>query len=782
MGEYYIGQYRDHYAIFDSMGRVQTQYDTHAEAKADLDSYNKTGKPLPESTVMNEGLFGLGKKKEIPKVTVDEIKIIPTNFRKAYDNWWFYLPLKNNMDKDMLCDISNRIRKICNSEYGFDAYPTEFMVCSPKDIVREYKVDDYFDKEYLKNKNNIVICDYEFVGKSNIKSVASLKQRLGARYFNDVVNNAVYYQIKDDPKNKGIPIPELINNSKNYAVSYIDKDTLMAMYNYFASRTSANESVSFYEHTLNEDHSEISNDPEMEKLLALAGCTIEDLDMINNEEDIELDDDDPIDANTSREIDAVIDESVKSNIDTIKLADKAMEDNINQIEKFIPTAKEFLSQCKQKLVFVEKFNAEEFRTFTVGKKGSPEYNYSQKAKTFVEKCHAYDYDRGSDAELSKMSLNWVKYRLGTSIGKLGYNNKKVSVQQVELYKKCIDGGEYDKRLKYCGEELQKIHDNTLSFIESLEKKYSKDQLQKCINYQMALLLGSEYNYFFGQYCMTTGDRKSAETFSGRTRTSFFGKKIKDSVNESFLGIKSKKEKNAKELTKDEFDKLINDMVSINDAIISKLKTSKWWKFIYEPCMNRKNTPDIHSQASKYKQEFMSGKCIGPSFHSSFVDIDDPDPKIYTKLDAEIGRSSDDEAWEKAFDSAYYESQKLIKEAVKKLGFNDDGKSTKYPDVKINIGSGEYIGIWIEPIYNGYYKLKDTKNSQNESAADDYHKNHEERMKNLNKKIDELNNDRKKDNEVREKQDKNAAALRDLLGESTPDLDFIMESIFMDIDY
>ena len=123
------------------------------------------------------------------------------------------------------------------------------------------------------------------------------------------MNNAVYYQIKDDPKNKGIPIPELINNSKNYAVSYIDKDTLMAMYNYFASRTSANESVLFYEHTLNEDHSEISNDPEMEKLLALAGCTIEDLDTINNEEDIELDDDDPIDVNTSREIDAVIDES-----------------------------------------------------------------------------------------------------------------------------------------------------------------------------------------------------------------------------------------------------------------------------------------------------------------------------------------------------------------------------------------------------------------------------------------------------------------------------------------
>ena len=74
-------------------------------------------------------------------------------------------------------------------------------------------------------------------------------------------------------------------------------------------KKSQNESALFYEHALNEDHSEISNDPEMEKLLALAGCTIEDLDTINNEEDIELDDDDPIDANTSREIDAAMDES-----------------------------------------------------------------------------------------------------------------------------------------------------------------------------------------------------------------------------------------------------------------------------------------------------------------------------------------------------------------------------------------------------------------------------------------------------------------------------------------
>ena len=332
------------------------------------------------------------------------------------------------------------------------------------------------------------------------------------------------YKLKSS-KYPGIYIHMTINGDGAYFTIYPDYPKNV----FILGDESENDLNSKSKKKLNEDHSEISNDPEMEELMTLAGITTADLDDLENDNDLDLDDDDPIDANTLREIDAAMDESVKSNIDTIKLADKAMEDNINQIEKFIPTAKEFLSQCKQKLVFIDKFNAEEFRTFTVGKKGSPEYNYSQKAKTFAEKCHAYDYDRGSDAELSKMSLNWVKYRLGTSIGKLGYNNKKVSVQQVELYKKCIEGGEYDKRLKHCGEELQKIHDDALSFIKSLEEKYSKDQLQKCINYQMALLLGSEYNYFFGQYCFTIGDKKSAETFSGRTRTSFFGKKIKDSM-------------------------------------------------------------------------------------------------------------------------------------------------------------------------------------------------------------------------------------------------------------
>ena len=238
------------------------------------------------------------------------------------------------------------------------------------------------------------------------------------------------------------------------------------------------------------------------------------------------------------------------------------------------------------------------------------------------------------------------------------------------------------------------------------------------------------------------------------------------------------------MTKSDFNKMIDDMVSINDAIVSKLKTSKWWKYIYEPCMNSSKNSDVHGQATKFKQEFASAKYVGPSFHPDFIDIDNSDPKIYTKLSAEANKSNtSDDYYYEAFNEAYYESKVLIKTAIKKFGFDGNGSSTKYPNIKVVVNIGEIVGVDITTTYNGYFMCSDfDKKTQNESAADDYHKNHEERMKNLNKKIDELNNDRKKDKEIREKQDKNAAALRDLLGESTPDLDFIMESIFMDIDH
>lgn len=526
------------------------------------------------------------------------------------------------------------------------------------------------------------------------------------------------YKLKSS-KYPGIYIHMTINGDGAYFTIYPDYPKNV----FILGDESENDLNSKSKKKLNEDHSEISNDPEMEELMALAGVTTADLDDLENDNDLDLDDDDPIDANTLREIDAAMDESVKSAINNIELATKGMDVNIEQIEKFIPVAKNFMKYVKSAPIAYDENTGDGLKI-------------KNDTVDFINKCLKFDYDRGSDDELKIIGRNWIKYNLATLFDKLSFNNKKVSPAQLELYKKCVNGGEFDKRLQKCYNELKAILKELNDFYDQLAKKLGSD-FEKTVNYKMLNSFGNEYNYFWGQYCFTTGDKNATMKYAGRTRVSFFGKRVRDSINESVGGViavsvagliggaaivnaitERKLKAEAKELTKAEFDKLINDMVSINEAVISKLKTSKWWKFIYEPCMNRKNSPDIHNQASKYKQEFMSGKCIGPSFHSSFVDIDDPDPKIYTKLDAEIGRSSDDEAWEKAFDSAYYESQKLIKEAVKKLGFNDEGKSTKYPDIKIDIGSGEYIGIWIEPIYNGYYKLKDSKKSQNESVDTD----------------------------------------------------------------
>lgn len=515
----YIDGYKDHYAVFADNGEKLAEYDTHKEAKEDIAEW--------EAEVKNESYIPADTLATGYRFTIHETELLENAIKKHVEQ-------KVDQGVNAMFDTdSEEFKKVGNEPYDKSQWWDDMKLTMRIKKTPFPRKNGYTNGDFRPNQKwlmgAIECCksarDCEYLLKDAYLSVAHDKKLIQNLKSVRDGNPNKYVNVKVVQKwlDNGVTPEKVEKHIEWFKANYIKG--LQAKKKEF--NKAQNESAT--EEPMNEDHSEISNDPEMEELMALAGVTTADLDDLENDNDLDLDDDDPIDANTLREIDAAIDESVKSNIDTIKLADKAMEDNINQIEKFIPTAKEFLSQCKQKLVFIDKFNAEEFRTFTVGKKGSPEYNYSQKAKTFAEKCHAYDYDRGSDAELSKMSLNWVKYRLGTSIGKLGYNNKKVSVQQVELYKKCIEGGEYDKRLKRCGEELQKIHDNALSFIKSLEEKYSKDQLQKCINYQMALLLGSEYNYFFGQYCFTIGDKKSAETFSGRTRMSFFGKKVKDSM-------------------------------------------------------------------------------------------------------------------------------------------------------------------------------------------------------------------------------------------------------------
>ena len=458
MSEYYIGQYRDHYAIFDSMGRVQTQYDTHAEAKADLDSYNKTGKPLPEAASKDSVIDKAfkGPVNSMFDTTSKEFKKVGNdvgNDKKAKQTWWNDMKLTARMHKKPYPKI--------NGYTNGDFKPNHEWLMAAIEQCKSVA-----DCECLIKDGYLAISQ----DKQLVKNLRAVKEGNPSRYVN----------------------VKLIQKRLDNGVTpeKVEKHIEWVKENYIKGLQAKKKE---FKKKLNEDHSEISNDPEIEELLNLAGCTVEDLDTINSEEDIELDDDDPIDANTSREIDAVMDES-------------------------------------------------------------------------------------------------------------------------------------------------------------------------------------------------------------------------------FLGIKSKKEKNAKEVTKAEFDKLINDMVSINDAIISKLKTSKWWKSIFEPCYNSRyyKTPNIHEEASNYKREFSAGKCVAPSFSSKFTNINSSDPEVYINLDdpKNIDLSNPDSI----LDNGYRESKKIIEETIKKLGFSN-GKSDKYPDIKVSISQGAYISFDISPIYTGYYKLKDTKNSQNESVND-----------------------------------------------------------------
>lgn len=321
------------------------------------------------------------------------------------------------------------------------------------------------------------------------------------------------YKLKSS-KYPGIYIHMKINGDGAYFTIYPDypKDV------FILGDESENDLNNKTKKKLNEDHSEISNDPEMEELMALAGVTTADLDDLENDNDLDLDEDDPIDANTLREIDAAMDESVKSAINNIELATKGMDVNIEQIEKFIPVAKDFMKYVKSAPIAYDENTGDGLKI-------------KNDTVDFINKCVKFDYDRGSDAELKVIGRNWIKYNLATLFDKLSFNNKKVSPAQLELYKKCVKDGEFDKRLQKCYNELKAILKELNDFYDQLAKKLGPD-FEKTVNYKMLNSFGNEYNYFWRQYCFTTGDKNATMKYAGRTRVSFFGKRVRDSINES----------------------------------------------------------------------------------------------------------------------------------------------------------------------------------------------------------------------------------------------------------
>lgn len=542
MGEYYIGQYRDHYAIFDSMDRVQTQYDTHAEAKADLDSYNKTGKPLPESVApMNEGLVMWGlfgvvigisalynrideakRKKQNKKnksnssdnaigITEKEInelarqaKALKSDIITKQKSSSLYKTLYQYMTKWNTDDYVSAVKALKSGEsvdlgldFRTDVYYSfvEFFDLSNNDFTKQLNNpndDDEAEKLEVKYESE----SFEEMKKHLTSLGFDLNKKIDGRYYSSKKYPDLIIRYVDGDDGTGIIIEPKCT---------LGADTFKLI----------NEEES---KKLNEDHSEISNDPEMEKLMALAGITTADLDDLENDNDLDLDEDDPIDANTLREINAVMDESVKSAINNIELATKGMDVNIEQIEKFIPVAKDFMKYMKSAPIAYDENSGDGLKI-------------KNDTVDFINKCVKFDYDRGSDDELKIIGRNWIKYNLATLFDKLSFNNKKVSPAQLELYKKCVMGGEFDKRLQKCYNELKAILKEVNGFYDQLAKKLGSD-FEKTVNYKMINSFGNEYNYFWRQYCFTTGDNKSAMKYAGRTKVSLFGKRVRDSINES----------------------------------------------------------------------------------------------------------------------------------------------------------------------------------------------------------------------------------------------------------
>lgn len=269
---------------------------------------------------------------------------------------------------------------------------------------------------------------------------------------------------------------------------------------------------------LNEDHSEISNDPEMEELMALAGVTTADLDDLENDNDLDLDEDDPIDANTLREIDAAMDESATDNVkQDLKEFEEEINITLNTVRKFIKIANSYIDQIADKKL-----------TGASGKEAAEKANIE-----FVENCNII---YKSDVNVIEKNINARDKRnkgIRGLINLAAYDSAKVTTEEKELYKK-IDSytrGKYFTEYKSLVKELNKIwfaaqavgdHYNTEN---SPEPIYNFSQLNCVLN-----------QHDRAAHILETFARQmdSLQKIIGKSKTSMlFGKYIKDVIkNES----------------------------------------------------------------------------------------------------------------------------------------------------------------------------------------------------------------------------------------------------------
>ena len=303
----YIDRYKDHYAVFADNGEKLAEYDDHKEAKKDIAEW--------EAEVKNESYIPADTLATGYRFTVRETELLENAIKKHVEQ-------KVEQGVNSMFDTdSEEFKKVGNEIYDKSQWWDDMKLTMRIKKTPFPRKNGYTNGDFSPNHKwlmgAIECCksarDCDYLLKDAYLSVAHDKKLIQNLKSVRDGNPNKYVNVKVVQKwlDNGVTPEKVEKHIEWFKANYIKG--LQAKKKEF--KKSQNESALFYEHALNEDHSEISNDPEMEKLLALAGCTIEDLDTINNEEDIELDDDDPIDVNTSREIDAAMSESLIMDID-----------------------------------------------------------------------------------------------------------------------------------------------------------------------------------------------------------------------------------------------------------------------------------------------------------------------------------------------------------------------------------------------------------------------------------------------------------------------------------
>lgn len=171
-------------------------------------------------------------------------------------------------------------------------------------------------------------------------------------------------------------------------------------------------------------------------------------------------------------------QKVSENLDTIE---KGIKMNLEMVEKSIPVLNNFIDLI------------------------SKPYDKSMMdaAKKFKKVTHDLDFDRASDEELMRISKSYMKKYFQKTFNKADFKSAEVSEKNLELIKKCSEGGEYNNRFVKVSNEMGKIGDK----LRALYKKNASDKTPT-ESRQLYNLAVSEMQYFAQQTMMTGGDMMS----------------------------------------------------------------------------------------------------------------------------------------------------------------------------------------------------------------------------------------------------------------------------------